>query len=221
MRQRAFQRRLGRVQPVCGALPGRFRRNVTGRIDRCDQSQLVVHVVENSEQGRAHHDAFGHADGVAVLHRQRLHLPNHVVAQVANQAAGHRRQMRRDLQLGFRDQRAQALQRRPGFGEESMGCGQSVPVDRRASILAAPDQVRLHADDRVTAPGRSAFHAFQQERIRLAVRQFQERRNRGFQIRHGLPPHQTAAPCFVGQAKSGKSGGNRHVHEYLSYRVFG
>ena len=55
MRQRPLQRRLRLVEPLLRVLPGRLGGHVGLRIDRRRQRQFVVHVVEDREQRRPHH----------------------------------------------------------------------------------------------------------------------------------------------------------------------
>ena len=213
MGQGAIQRGFRRCDRGLRLIPCGLRRDFCARIYRGNQGQLVIHVIEDGKQRRAQQHPFRHAQIVGVLRRQTLHQPHHVVAQIAHQPAGHRGQVFRHIELGFLDQRAQACQRRPVVRHEGVRRGAGVAIDLRAAIPAAPDQVRLHADDRISPARRAAFHAFQQERVRLAMRQLQECRDRRFQIGDAPAPDQAALSGVIGGAEGGKSGWNSHVHD--------
>ena len=83
---------------------------------------------------------------VAVLLRQRLHQPDHVVAEIADQTARHRRQMRGHVQTRLVDQRAQAFQRRAFIGDEGVRGGLRVRGSprrgRRGSARPGPAPCR-------------------------------------------------------------------------------
>ncbi len=151
MRQRADQRVRRLVEArVCG-VPGCLGGLFGARIHRGGKRQLILHVVEDHEQGWADQQCLRHADDVAVRLRQLLHQPHHVIAEITDQSARHRRQMRWHVEAGLVDQRAEAFQRRPLILGEGMWRGLRVAVHLGAAIAAAPDQVRLHADDRIAA----------------------------------------------------------------------
>ena len=116
------------------------------------------------------------------------------------------------IQPRLGDQRAQAIQCPARLRDERMRCRVRVPVDLGLSVAAAPDQVRLHPDDRVAPACRAALDAFQQERVGLAVCQLEEGGHRRFQVRHAATPHQRAASVVIGRAESGETGWDGDIH---------
>ena len=82
-------------------------------------------------------------------------------------------------------------------------------VDLGPAAAAAPDQVRLEADDRIPPARRAALHAFQQEGVGLAVGELEEGGDRGFEVGDPDGPGQRAAPGIVGRAEGGEAGAHR------------
>ena len=118
--ERAFERGDDRVEPRLRRLAGRARGNAGLRADRRHHDHLVAHAVEHHHHGRADQQRLGHADRVGLGRRQPLHLPHHVVAEIAEHARRHRRQARRQVDARFGEQRAQRLERLAGAGDEGV-----------------------------------------------------------------------------------------------------
>ncbi len=72
----------------------------------------VLHRVEHHDQRRADQHRVGNADRVGIGRGQLLHQPHHVVAEIAEHAGRHRRQVVGQRDAAFGDQRAQRLERR-------------------------------------------------------------------------------------------------------------
>ena len=89
----------------------------------------------------------GQAQLVPVLVRQPFHQPHHVVAEIPDQPAQHRRQVLRHVHPALVDEGAQAVQRRRLLRHEGVRRGAGIAVQFRLARPAAPDQVRRHADD--------------------------------------------------------------------------
>jgi hypothetical protein len=77
-----------------------------------DHGHLVFDPVEDGDHRRPHEQAVGKGEGVRVGARQALHQAHGVVAQVSDQARGHRRQAGRQVDPRFLDQ---LLERRQGL----------------------------------------------------------------------------------------------------------
>ena len=185
------------VEPQLRRREGRRRGNAGARIDRGRQRHLIRHAVENDEQAGPHQDRVGNPQHIRIGCRQLFHQPDHVVAEIARKPARHRRQALRHVEPRLRDQIAQALDRRIAHRQERRRIGACVAVDRRDPFLAAPDQIRRHADHGIAPARRPAFHAFQQEGVRLAMRHLHKRRNRRQQVGNIMPPDQRAAPRLI------------------------
>ena len=148
------------------AAPARPRRRRGAECPACGQTgvtrvTLSSSAVEDADQGRPHHDRVGQADRIGVLVRQPLHVADHVVAQEAEQAGRHRRQAGRQLHLAFADQRcaaSRAAGRRAARRRAASDAGAA--VDLGLALGAAPDHVRLEADDRIAAAHRAALDRF-------------------------------------------------------------
>ena len=124
----------------------------------------VLHGVEHDRRcvGRIR-IASGMPIGSGLGARQLLHQPHHVVAEIAEQAGRHRRQLFGQRDAAFGDQRAQRVERRLGAGREAVRLGARRAVDLGARAVRAPDQVGLEPDDRIAAAHRAAFDRFEQE----------------------------------------------------------
>ena len=133
---RARQRRLG---GDAGLRPNR-RHDGDGVLDR----------VEGDHQRRADEDRLGNADRIGRRRGERiLHLPHHVVAEIAEHAGGHRRQAVRQGDAAFGDQGAQRGKRRRSGRRERFRIVLRRPVDLRLRAATAKDDVRLKPDDRI------------------------------------------------------------------------
>ena len=181
MRGRGLQGGNGVVQPRHGAGIGSLRVNAFVGPDRRDDDDLVPHAVEDGGDGGSQQDRVGQAQGIRRRVGQVLHLPRHVIAQIAEQSRRHRRQALRYFQPGLVGQRAQALQRLGGLGHEHIAA-EGIAIDFSHAVPAAPDQVRLQPDDGIAAAGLAALDAFQQEGIVLAIAELQEGRNRRLHV---------------------------------------
>ena len=180
------------------------------RIDRRHQRQFVVHVVEDREQRRPHHQRLPArrsrrgsspaASPSAAPCRSRDSRPARPPSAAGSAGTSSRVSSisARRLSSAGRVSAHERVRRRL-----------RVAVDLGLAVAAAPDQVRLHADDRVAPARRAALDALQQERVRPAVRQLQERGDRRFQIGHAASPHQRAAPRVVGGHGSWQSRAGR------------
>src|SRR3546814_8922840 len=80
------------------------------------------------------------------------------------------------------EQLAQRLERRLMAGLEAVLVEAGVAVDFGLAAVAAPQQVRLQADDRITAAHRAALDRFQQAGPRPAVSEFEESRDRRLEV---------------------------------------
>ena len=129
---------------------------------------------------------------------QPLDQPDHVVADHAEQARGHRRQAGGDVEPRRRDEVAQGVQRVAGLAVK----GAARDVGRRprsgpARPWHSPDQVRVHHDHRIApAPG-AALDRLEQEGVGPAARDLEIGRNRRFQIVDQAGPDHLRAAAVV------------------------
>ena len=82
------------------------------RPHRRDDGDRVFDRIEGDDQGRADQDRVGNADRIAARRRQIFHQPHHVVAEIAENAGGHRRQRIRQRDAALADEGAQRGERR-------------------------------------------------------------------------------------------------------------
>ncbi len=87
-------------QPVDGAGIGGFGRDVLLRPDGGHDRHLVLHGVEDDHDRGPHQERIGHADGVGFLRGQPLHEAHRVIAEVAEHACRHGRQVFGDIDAG-------------------------------------------------------------------------------------------------------------------------
>src|SRR6185437_9801769 len=159
-----------------------------------------------------HHDSVGQADRIGVLVRQQLHVADHVVAQEAEHAGRHRRQSRGQLHLAFADQRAQRVQRPALDRLEGMRIDAGAAVDLGLVPGAAPDHVRLEADDRVAAAHRTALDRFQQEGVGPAVGQLEIGGDRRLEVGDQLGPDELRLAPVVSAREGVELGRDGHVY---------
>src|SRR6185437_1032484 len=159
-----------------------------------------------------HHDSVGQADRIGVLVRQPLHVADHVVAQEAEHAGRHRRQSRGQLHLAFADQRAQRVQRPALDRLEGMRIDAGVAIDLGLVPGAAPDHVRLEADDRVAAAHRAALYRFQQEGVGPAVGQLEIGGDRRFEVGDQFGPDELRLAPVIGTGEGVELGRDGHVY---------
>ena len=131
----------------------------------------------------------GDADRIGMGGRQFLHQPHHVVAEIAEHAGGHRRQALGQRDAAFGDQRAQRLERRLRAGRKARRIAARVAVDLGLRAVRSPDQVGIEPDHRIAAAHRAAFDRLEQEAHRPRAGDFQERRDRRFEIGDQRGPH--------------------------------
>ena len=141
MRQRLLETLEHDVQPVGGPRVGRLGADAGRRPHRRHHGHLVLHRVEDHDQGRPHQDAVGKAKRIGLGRRQILDQPHRVVAHIAEDAGGHGRQLRRKLDGGFGKQRAERGKRRQRRRRE----GRCVGL-RRAVHFGAPRRSPARSD---------------------------------------------------------------------------
>src|SRR5579872_3577827 len=165
MGQWTFEYGDDRVQSRLRALVGGARGDARRRTDRRHDGNLVAYGVEDDHDGRTDEERIGHADRVGFGGGQSLHLAHHVIAEIAENAGGHRRQARRYVDTRFGEKGAQSLQ---GFG---VARREGVAIDKRAAIdcagraAGAPDDVGIEADHGIAAALRAAFDGFQEKDV--------------------------------------------------------
>ena len=149
-------------------------------------------MVEQRHHGRAQEHRVGQVEAVRVIVGQALDQPDHVVGHVAEQAGTHQRQALGQLDPALRDQLPQAVQCRLGAGLESVAVEPCPPVDLGPVAAAAPDQVRLDAQDGVAAADGAAGDALEQEAVGPALGELEQRRDRCLQVSHQRGRHAPA-----------------------------
>ena len=181
-RQRGPQLGLEPVQPGDGGVVGGAGGLSAVRIGGRDQHDLVPHGVENGDEGGTGQDGVRQVQRVGIGRSQRLQQPDHVIAEHAEQARGHGRQVIRQVKPRGGDQGAQGLQCRCRVGREPAGGECRAPGTVGPTVAAAPDHVRIAGDDRIAAVDGPALDGFQQKGIGPAVADLQKGRDRGLEV---------------------------------------
>jgi hypothetical protein len=117
-----------------------------------------------------------------------LDQPHHVVAEVAEQPRRHRRQLGGQVDPALGDELAQAGQRGGRLVAPSVGVEAGVAIQPGAVASALPDQVGLHAHDRVASAHLAAGDAFEQEAVAPRLGQLQHQRHRRVEVGHQPRP---------------------------------
>ena len=197
-------------QAGLGLLVGALGVQPFARAHRGDHGHLVLDPVEDADHRGPEEEAVGHAQHVLVLVRQALHQAHRVVAHVADQTGGHGRQARRQGDGGLGDQGAQGLERRSLEGLEGLDVEERPAVDLGGGPAAAPDQVRLEADEGVAPDGGPALDRLEEAGIAPPVAQLEEGRDRRFQVGHQGGPDHLGAARVVGLAEVLEVGRRAH-----------
>ena len=168
------------------------------RTQGCDDKDFVANRIENHHDSRAQHDRVGHADRIRLCLGKALHLADHVVAEIAEDARRHRRKFIGRVDPRLRDQLAKCRERRLGARREFVGIFERAAIDLGPPAMDAPDDIRIEANHRVAAPRGAAFDRFEQEDAPgPAGRQFQKGRNGRFKIANETGGDEAGSPRLV------------------------
>ncbi len=126
----------------------------------------ILDGIEGDHQRRPHEDCIGNADRVGTGRPQILHQANHVIAEIAENAGGHRRQRIRQRDAAFGDECAQRLERRRSGRRKRVGIILSRAVDFGALAVGAKNDVGFETDDRIAPAHLAAFNRFKQKTYR-------------------------------------------------------
>ncbi|MNN64503.1 hypothetical protein D3C81_1799450 [compost metagenome] len=142
----------------------------------------MLHRIEDGDQRRPRHDGVGQVQRIGIGRAQRLQQTHHVVAEDAEKAGGHGRQVVGQVELGGGDQGAQGVQRGPVFGGEAVGEDGLAPRHLGLAVAAAPDDVGGQGDDRIAAVDCAAFDRLQQAGVGTPVSDLEEGRDGRLQV---------------------------------------
>ncbi len=167
-----------------------------------DQDDLLGDGVEDGHDRRAGHHRVGQVQRVRVHVRQLLGQADHVVTQGAEQAGGHGRQPRGQVEARGGHQIAQGVQRRLGLRRE-LAAGDGVSASDLGLVpAAAPDEVGLHGDDGVPAAPGAALNGLEQEGVGASVADLQIGGDRRLQVVHQPRPDHLGLSVRVGALKA-------------------
>jgi hypothetical protein len=170
-----------------GGGPGGVRVLAGLGVDGGGEGEFVADVVEDGEEGGAEEDGVREGERVRGGAGQGLHEADHVVAEVADEAADHGGHAGGEGEAGFGDEGAKGVERGLRVRGEGMRVGEGVAVDVGGAVAGAPDEVWRHADDGVSAAGGAAFDAFEEEGVGGVLGEFEEGGDGGFEVRHAGP----------------------------------
>ncbi len=207
----------GTVQ-IAQAIHHPFRRLGVGRPrgkparnpGRGNHRHLALHAVQHRDDRGADQFRIGQAQRVGVHLRQVFHQPDHVIAEITEEARRHRRQPLGHLDPAFRQKVAQSLQRVAGKVGKGLAVEARLAVDAAFVPVALPDEVRLHPDDGVAAPDLATRDRFQHEGIGPGVAQFQHQADRSIQVRRQPGPDDLVLSGGPPRLELGKTGGKLH-----------
>ena len=198
MRQRRLEHPDHRIEPFRRLFAGLCGIDAGARTERRYDDHLVADRVEHHHDGRPDQDRVRHADGIGLGRGEPLHVTHHVVAQIAENAGRHRRQVGRHLDGGVGQEGPQRRQRRFRAGLEPVGIVRSRVVDLGAMAGAAPDGIGVEADHRIAAARGVALDGFEQEDVaRPALRELEERRHGRLEVGHMHRPGDACAAAAV------------------------
>ena len=156
---------------------------------------------------RAHEHAVGHAERIGSLVGQVLDQPHGVVAHVADDAGGDRRQLRQADRCARRQQGAQRLQgRRASRPRRHDGFGERLAVDLGPVAEGAPDDVGSDADDGVAPAHGAALHRLQEAADGLPVAQLQGGRDGRLEVGDEPRPHHLRLALAIALGERGARG---------------
>ncbi len=132
--------------------------------------------VEDGHQRRAGQNSIGKVQRIGVCGAKRLQQTNHVVTEHPEQTRSHRRQIGGQVELAGRDQGAQRVQSRKGFGGKGVGEDVIAARDVCLTVTAAPHSIGRQGDDGIAAIDRAAFDRLQKAGIGTPVSNLEEGR---------------------------------------------
>ncbi len=181
-----------------------------------DQHHPLAPVVEGGELSDDGQDGVGLPEVVWRRVRQVLDLPDHVVAEVADEPGVQRRQVGQVRRVERAQDRLERGQDPVRAGDPAAAQGVEIEVapGRHVGAVGHDGGQRVAADERVATPALTAFHRFEQEAARVTgADDLEEGRDRGDGVGHQLAPHRHdpvppgECPEVVGR------GGGGHRHE--------
>ena len=182
VRAPGVERVLDLGEPVHGAEVGGLCGHPLLRAHRGDDGQFVLHGVENHHHAGAHEKGVGRAHRIGLVAGKLLDEPHRVVAQIAEHARRHGRQMLGDVELGGVEQLAQRLERAGLAGLECVRVLERALVDLGHVAVRAPEHVGIEADDRIAAAHGAAFDGFEKEGVGPVGGELQHGRDGRFKI---------------------------------------
>ena len=162
-RQRAFEGGDHGFEAIQRAIMGGAKRAISVRAQRRDNENFVPDRIENHHHGRAQHQRVRHANRIWLCFGKALHLADHIVAEIAEDARRHRGEIVRGLNPRFGDEFAQSRERRPGARCKTAGIGKRAAIDLGFPARNAPENVGIEADHREAASRGAAFDGFKQK----------------------------------------------------------
>ena len=178
-----------------GRIAARFR--INGR----DQRHLVLHGIEDDHHGRTHQDGIRHTELVGRHIGQLLDKPHVVIAEIAEHARGHGRQVWRRLDARALQKGAQRCECRRGLRLERVAARARALIDLRTIPEGAPDRIGFEADDRVAAADLTSLDGFEKKAQRPAIGQLEHGRDGRFEVGDEACPHELRAALPVGSRK--------------------
>ncbi len=133
--------------------------------------------------------------------RQLFHQPDHVVAEIAKDPGGHRRQTLRHIDFAFLDQRAECRKRRIVLRLEGIRFRTRGAIDVGLVAIDAENEIGIEPDDRVAAAHRAAFNGLKQEGWMPLAREFQIRRDRCLEIGNQRRPNKLGLAFGIARAE--------------------
>src|SRR5262249_59097822 len=103
--------------------------------------------IEHDNDRWTHQDRIRNADRIRIGWSKLLHHPHHVIAEIPEHTGRHWRQVLRQDDAAFGDQRAQRRERWFGAGGEGIWVAARRTIDVGFALHRAPDQIWLESDN--------------------------------------------------------------------------
>ena len=171
--------------PVLCMAPRGLRFVPFGRSDLNNKGDAVLQPVENGDQGRADQHRIRRVDNGRIGVGNGLDMADHVIAEIAEQAGRHWRQVPGIGHGGFCHKRAKRVDRGAAVGRKFTAVCR-IAIDFGNTAATPPDQVGRLSDHREPAPDLAALDRFQKEGVAAACGEPQIGRHGCLRVRDQL-----------------------------------
>ncbi len=164
--------------------------------------------------------ASGTPMGSGFCGRQALDKAHRVVAQIAENPGGHRRQVLRDIDARRVEKSAQRRQGARLASGECRAILKRSGVDFGPVAVGAPEDIGIEPDDRIASADRTALDRFEQEGVGLAGGELEHRRDRRFKVCNQACENKLSFAGVIARGKLGRRRFDLHcIYDLVKLRV--